>query len=89
MNGPINMSQALSPATSLENGDDSVTRKLSRSYVACTRCHDHKVKCTGETPRCRNCQRAKEPRDCVYPVRDRKLSVPERYVLLVMCAKSI
>jgi len=78
----IKMSPAISLATSLEN-DDAVPRRLSRSYVACTRCHDHKVKCTGETPKCRNCHRAKEPQDCVYPVRDRKLSVPQRYMLLV------
>lgn len=54
-------------------------KRIVRSYIACKRCHTQKVKCSGETP-CRNCKGSKTPVDCIYPVRDRKVAVSERYV---------
>ncbi|KAF2259054.1 hypothetical protein CC78DRAFT_572112 [Lojkania enalia] len=52
-------------------------RRVSR---ACTACRSHKIKCTGDTPRCRHCQVA--GRECVYvlPRRDKLRIVTERCV---------
>ncbi|KAI9048299.1 hypothetical protein LZ554_008094 [Drepanopeziza brunnea f. sp. 'monogermtubi'] len=55
------------------------SKRIVRSYIACKRCHTQKVKCSGETP-CRNCKGSKTPVDCIYPVRDRKVAVSERYL---------
>ncbi|KAF8855632.1 hypothetical protein BDZ45DRAFT_655029 [Acephala macrosclerotiorum] len=61
-------------------GESSVQRsKLVRSYIACRRCHGQKVKCSGETP-CRNCKGSKRPVECIYPVRDKKIAVSEKYL---------
>lgn len=56
---------------------NSPTTKVSRNYVACRRCHAQKIKCNGEAP-CRNCKVSKSPVDCIYPMRDRKITVSER-----------
>lgn len=55
------------------------TKKLRRSYVACHRCHSHKIKCSGETP-CRSCRKSNNSSQCVYPVRDRKVVISESYL---------
>ena len=36
-------------------------------------------KCNGETP-CRNCLQSRKPVDCVYPIRDKKVPVAQRYI---------
>ncbi|CAI6089010.1 unnamed protein product [Clonostachys chloroleuca] len=48
-----------------------------RSSTACHRCHKRKVKCTRELP-CRNCQLANQ--ECTYPMRDRNVTVSERFI---------
>ncbi|EED18596.1 C6 transcription factor, putative [Talaromyces stipitatus ATCC 10500] len=53
--------------------------KRQRSAVACKRCHDHKVKCTGGNP-CNSCAQQPPGTECVYPKRDRKVPVQESYL---------
>ncbi|KAK4180236.1 fungal-specific transcription factor domain-containing protein [Triangularia setosa] len=45
--------------------------------TACHRCHSRKVKCSGDQP-CANCN--KSGLDCVYPSRNRRVRVDERYI---------
>ncbi|KAH8595755.1 fungal-specific transcription factor domain-containing protein [Bisporella sp. PMI_857] len=58
---------------------EEASRKPKRSGIACERCHKNKTKCDGETP-CRNCQQSRKRMPCVYPVRDKKIPVPESYI---------
>ncbi|RDW78260.1 hypothetical protein BP5796_06112 [Coleophoma crateriformis] len=70
-------------STRVEHGSLEASRnppaKLMRSCVACRRCHAQKVKCNGEQP-CRNCRGSKTPVECVYPVRDRRVTISESYI---------
>ncbi|KAF2147618.1 hypothetical protein K461DRAFT_263552 [Myriangium duriaei CBS 260.36] len=50
-----------------------------RSYIACHRCHSHKIKCSGGTP-CRGCRSSSKPTQCIYPIRSRKILVPDTYI---------
>jgi len=47
------------------------TKDRRRVTRACTACRNHKIKCTGDTPRCKHCESTN--RDCVYilPRKDR------------------
>ncbi|KZF20094.1 hypothetical protein L228DRAFT_35446 [Xylona heveae TC161] len=71
------------PDASTPMADDSMSppasKRLKRSYVACRPCHSRKVKCSGGEP-CRNCKQSNRAEECVYPVRDRKIIVSERYL---------
>ncbi|KAK8169093.1 fungal-specific transcription factor domain-containing protein [Phyllosticta citrichinensis] len=62
-----------------EEVQEPPTKKLRRSYVACHRCHSHKIKCSGEKP-CRSCSKSNNSAHCVYPVRDRKVVISESYL---------
>ncbi|KAK6582393.1 hypothetical protein PZA11_004801 [Diplocarpon coronariae] len=72
------------PAQDAHDEDSLRSKRIVRSYIACKRCHTQKVKCSGETP-CRNCKGSKVPVECVYPVRDRKVAVSERYLKQLEC----
>ncbi|KAL0939771.1 uncharacterized protein CTRU02_206381 [Colletotrichum truncatum] len=48
-----------------------------RSAMACKACHAQKLKCNGGTP-CERCQLRRK--ECVYPVRDKFIHVPESYL---------
>ncbi|KAH9899054.1 fungal-specific transcription factor domain-containing protein [Xylariomycetidae sp. FL2044] len=64
------------------DGDGSSPRpakRPKRSYVACSRCHTQKTKCTGEKP-CRGCVRSGNELTCTYPHRERKVTVLESYI---------
>ncbi|KAJ9238576.1 putative C6 transcription factor [Paecilomyces variotii] len=64
----------------LDDTGERPTKKPKRSFVACRRCHSHKIKCSGEQP-CHNCRQQPEGTvDCVYPARDRKVLVQESYL---------
>lgn len=69
---------SLAPESPLDasNRGDKVRK---RSYVACRRCHSHKIKCSGGTP-CRGCQNSTKPTECIYPNRSKKISVPDSYI---------
>ena len=74
------MAHIQSPATSGDVVEEPGPKRINnRSYVACKKCHASKVKCSAERPKCRRCRNASEPTECLYPVRDRKVSVSERY----------
>ncbi|KAK8240198.1 putative C6 transcription factor [Phyllosticta capitalensis] len=62
-----------------EEAQEPPQKKLRRSYVACHRCHSHKIKCSGEKP-CRSCSKSNNSAHCVYPVRDRKVVISESYL---------
>lgn len=51
-----------------------------RKPVACHRCHRKKIRCNPKPagPGCKNCADARE--NCVYPMRDRVITVSEAYV---------
>ncbi|KAF2019460.1 hypothetical protein BU24DRAFT_120620 [Aaosphaeria arxii CBS 175.79] len=52
-------------------------RFKGRSAIACLACHSQKLKCSGGDP----CQRCRtRGRECVFPIRDRILSVSESYI---------
>ncbi|KAK0665467.1 fungal-specific transcription factor domain-containing protein [Cercophora samala] len=55
--------------------DGSLAPKIKST--ACHRCHSRKVKCSGDQP-CANCKRS--GLDCVYPNRNRRVRVDERYI---------
>ncbi|KAH7029106.1 fungal-specific transcription factor domain-containing protein [Microdochium trichocladiopsis] len=59
--------------------DDIGSSKRPKKSVACNPCHARKVKCSGGEP-CSNCEQAKCPADCKYPVRDAKVTVSESYI---------
>ncbi|OKL62323.1 hypothetical protein UA08_02518 [Talaromyces atroroseus] len=67
----------------LEDLDERPSKRARRSLVACVRCHQHKVKCSGGIP-CHNCAQQPEGSvECVYPLRDRKILVQESYLNLL------
>ncbi|KAI1489121.1 fungal-specific transcription factor domain-containing protein [Biscogniauxia mediterranea] len=65
------------------DGDSAVSprpaKRPKRSYVACSRCHTQKTKCTGDKP-CRGCIRSGNGSGCTYPNRERKVTVLESYI---------
>ncbi|PIG87541.1 hypothetical protein AARAC_003892 [Aspergillus arachidicola] len=54
-------------------------KRTRRLFAACYRCHTHKVKCSGEHP-CRACAQANKSDECVFPPRERKVTVSESYL---------
>ncbi|EXL83440.1 hypothetical protein FOPG_03974 [Fusarium oxysporum f. sp. conglutinans race 2 54008] len=48
-----------------------------RKLVACTACHSQKLKCSGDIP-CHRC--IQRNRECVYPTKDKFITVPESYL---------
>ncbi|KXT14862.1 hypothetical protein AC579_745 [Pseudocercospora musae] len=54
-------------------------KRQKRRGVACSRCHSHKIKCSGEQP-CASCNNAKVADTCSFPKRDRNVNIPESYI---------
>ncbi|KAL4967844.1 transcription factor domain-containing protein [Aspergillus stella-maris] len=50
-----------------------------RSYIACRRCHGLKVKCSGTVP-CQRCHSSRKPDQCLYPKRERRVTVSASYL---------
>ncbi|KAJ5779234.1 transcriptional regulator family: Fungal Specific TF [Penicillium paradoxum] len=58
-----------------QEGDETQRRK----FVACQRCHSHKIKCSGDQP-CTKCRAVGLPDECTYATRDRQVKVSENYL---------
>ncbi|OQE43197.1 hypothetical protein PENCOP_c003G05258 [Penicillium coprophilum] len=58
-----------------QEGRDSQRRK----FVACRRCHSHKIKCSGDQP-CSKCRAVGLAGECAYATRDRQVKVSEKYL---------
>ncbi|CAG8383697.1 unnamed protein product [Penicillium salamii] len=64
------------PTSDLEQeGRESQKRK----FVACQRCHSHKIKCSGDLP-CTKCHSVGCADECAYATRDRQVKVSENYL---------
>ncbi|KAI2738393.1 transcriptional regulator family: Fungal Specific TF [Penicillium roqueforti] len=50
-----------------------------RKFVACQRCHSHKIKCSGDQP-CSKCRTVGVADECAYATRDRQVKVSENYL---------
>ncbi|GFF66715.1 hypothetical protein IFM47457_08424 [Aspergillus lentulus] len=50
-----------------------------RKFIACQRCHAHKIKCSGEQP-CAKCRMVGCADECTYTHRDRQVKVSESYL---------
>ncbi|QQK45581.1 Zn(2)-C6 fungal-type DNA-binding domain [Penicillium digitatum] len=50
-----------------------------RKFVACQRCHSHKIKCSGDRP-CSKCRTVGLAEECAYTIRDRQVKVSENYL---------
>ncbi|GLA81062.1 hypothetical protein AtubIFM56815_004695 [Aspergillus tubingensis] len=50
-----------------------------RKFVACQRCHAHKIKCSGDQP-CAKCRQVGCADECQYAPRDRQVKVSESYL---------
>lgn len=55
-----------------------MNRRQNRKTVACRRCHAQKIKCNGDKP-CGNCLQSNNSGECIYPIKNRKVTVTERY----------
>ncbi|KAI5918470.1 fungal-specific transcription factor domain-containing protein [Camillea tinctor] len=53
--------------------------KRRKKPTACRPCHTRKVKCSGGEP-CTNCQQSQCPDECIYPVKDQKVTVLNSYI---------
>ncbi|KAI1740741.1 hypothetical protein F4680DRAFT_447597 [Xylaria scruposa] len=47
--------------------------------TACYRCHERKVKCSGDRP-CQNCQQSNKADECSYPLRNRTIKVRQSFL---------
>ncbi|KAJ4214126.1 hypothetical protein NW759_010649 [Fusarium solani] len=56
---------------------DQAGSKARKLHVACLRCRERKVRCSGSHP-CANCQRRST--ECVFEPEDRKVVVSENYL---------
>ncbi|CAG8946833.1 unnamed protein product [Penicillium salamii] len=64
------------PTSDLEqDGRESQKRK----FVACQRCHSHKIKCSGDLP-CTKCRSVGCADECAYATRDRQVKVSEKAI---------
>ncbi|KAF2653038.1 hypothetical protein K491DRAFT_718355 [Lophiostoma macrostomum CBS 122681] len=65
------------------------TAPKSRAQTACTQCRKRKVRCTGETPRCKHC--IEQDVECVYPRarQDRLRAATEQNQQLVNLLKDL
>ncbi|KAB8230634.1 hypothetical protein ETB97_010770 [Aspergillus alliaceus] len=50
-----------------------------RKFIACQRCHSHKIKCSGDQP-CSKCRLVGCADECEYTPRDRQIKVSESYL---------
>ncbi|KAJ5214894.1 transcriptional regulator family: Fungal Specific TF [Penicillium chermesinum] len=57
---------------SVEVDEDS--RRQRRKFVACQRCHAHKIKCSGDQP-CTKCKAVGCASECAYAARDRQVKL--------------
>ncbi|EFX06169.1 c6 zinc finger domain containing protein [Grosmannia clavigera kw1407] len=60
-------------------GGAPTVARSRRSSAACRRCHTHKIKCSGGTP-CRGCIRSRKADECVYPRKEKKVTVSESFI---------
>ncbi|OOF98645.1 hypothetical protein ASPCADRAFT_139909 [Aspergillus carbonarius ITEM 5010] len=58
---------------------DEVECPKRRKFVACQRCHSHKIKCSGDQP-CAKCRQVGCADECQYAPRDRQVRVSESYL---------
>ncbi|GFF43806.1 uncharacterized transcriptional regulatory protein C3C7.04 [Aspergillus udagawae] len=58
-------------------GTDESSKR--RKFIACQRCHAHKIKCSGEQP-CAKCRMVGCADECAYNQRDRQVKVSESYL---------
>ncbi|PLB48786.1 hypothetical protein P170DRAFT_383081 [Aspergillus steynii IBT 23096] len=56
-----------------------IRRNFHNKIVACHRCHAKKIKCSGGKP-CQNCLQAEKAPECSYPLRNRMVKVPQRFI---------
>ncbi|GIJ82604.1 hypothetical protein Asppvi_001113 [Aspergillus pseudoviridinutans] len=65
----------------LKNTHSAETDESSkrRKFIACQRCHAHKIKCSGEQP-CAKCRMVGCADECAYTQRDRQVKVSESYL---------
>ncbi|CEJ61787.1 hypothetical protein PMG11_10306 [Penicillium brasilianum] len=61
-----------------DEAEDS-PRQQRRKFVACQRCHAHKIKCSGDQP-CSKCRAVGCADECAYSSRDRQVKVSENYL---------
>ena len=61
-----------------EGFDILATASLTIDKDRCQECHKKKIKCTGKGPPCSTC--ADSNLECIYPVRDKKTKVGQRYL---------
>ncbi|KAB8076408.1 fungal-specific transcription factor [Aspergillus leporis] len=61
---------------SLEEASEPSKR---RKFIACQRCHSHKIKCSGDQP-CAKCRLVGCADECEYTPRDRQVKVSESYL---------
>ncbi|KAJ5929227.1 transcriptional regulator family: Fungal Specific TF [Penicillium verhagenii] len=59
--------------------DEDDARRQRRKFVACQRCHSHKIKCSGDQP-CSKCCAVGVADECAYASRDRQVKVSENYL---------
>ncbi|KAI9926701.1 hypothetical protein MW887_003794 [Aspergillus wentii] len=59
------------------------TKRQRRKFVACQRCHAHKIKCSGDQP-CAKCVAVGCADECQYAPRDRQVKVNESYLDLLL-----
>ncbi|CEL01817.1 hypothetical protein ASPCAL01395 [Aspergillus calidoustus] len=52
--------------------------RVSKS-VACRRCHERKVKCSGDVP-CTGCRYANKAGECIYPQKSRRVKISEQFI---------
>ncbi|KAG7928230.1 hypothetical protein KL925_001530 [Ogataea polymorpha] len=52
-----------------------------RNHIACVRCKNQKIKCSGAKPTCDNCKLTGN--ECVYPFKDRKIIILESQLQLL------
>ncbi|KAF2462958.1 C6 transcription factor-like protein [Lindgomyces ingoldianus] len=67
----------------------AVSRDRRRVPRACTACRSHKIRCSGDTPRCKHCEVS--DRECIYilPRRDRLKIVTDRCVQMAGMLKEV
>ncbi|KAJ5160693.1 transcriptional regulator family: Fungal Specific TF [Penicillium canariense] len=61
----------------LADDEENSPRQQRRKFVACQRCHSHKIKCSGDQP-CSKCRAVGCADECAYAARDRLIKVSEK-----------
>ncbi|KAJ5987828.1 transcriptional regulator family: Fungal Specific TF [Penicillium waksmanii] len=78
-NDEMTQSVGLKRRSLFEDEDEDNGRQQRRKFVACQRCHAHKIKCSGDLP-CSKCRAVGCADDCAYAPRDRQVKVSENYL---------